>query len=263
VDLHLLAKTAVVTGASKGIGLAITRSLAAEGVRVVAGSLHGSPELDVIADRADVHPVRVDLTDPDGPATLVAEAATRLGGIDILVNNVGAVRPRLDGFLAVDDDEWERTMTINFFAAVRTMRAALPHLATRTGASIVTISSVNAALPDPAVIDYSAAKAAIVNFSKSLSKEVGADGVRINTVSPGPVATDLWLGDGGVAATVSAAAGAERAQIVAGAEASMVTGRFTKPEEVAALVVFLASDLVAGNITGADFVIDGGLTAEL
>jgi NAD(P)-dependent dehydrogenase (short-subunit alcohol dehydrogenase family) len=261
MDLHLAGKIAVVTGASKGIGLAITRSLAAEGVRVVAGALKGSAELDILADQKGVVPVLVDLTTPDGPATLVAEAASRFDGIDILVNNVGAVRPRLDGFLAVTDEDWDWAMTINFFAAVRIIRAALPHLVHRNGASIVTISSVNAFLPDPSVIDYSAAKGALTNLCKSLSKEYGHR-VRVNTISPGPVQTDLWLADDGVAATVARATGTTADAIAQQAAADAATGRFTFPQEIADLALFLASDR-ADNITGSDFLIDGGLVKTL
>jgi NAD(P)-dependent dehydrogenase (short-subunit alcohol dehydrogenase family) len=152
-------------------------------------------------------------------------------------------------------------MTINFFAAVRTMRAALPHLATRAGASIVTVSSVNAFLPDPPVIDYSAAKAALTNLCKSLSKEYGTR-VRVNTISPGPVQTDLWLGGGGVAATVARANGTTAVAVAQQAAADAATGRFTHPQEVADLVLFLASDR-ADNITGSDFRIDGGLINTL
>ena len=202
MDLHLAGRTAVVTGASRGIGLAITRALAAEGAYVVAGALRGSSELDELSRTADVHTVSVDLTAPEGPAQLLAAAVDRFGGVDLLVNNVGGLRPRLDGFLAVTDDDWEWALTINFLAAVRTMRAAIPAMSGRRGANIVTISSVNAFLPDPAVIDYSAAKGALTNLCKSLSKELGPD-IRVNTVSPGPVRTDLWLGTGGVAATVA------------------------------------------------------------
>jgi NAD(P)-dependent dehydrogenase (short-subunit alcohol dehydrogenase family) len=126
----------------------------------------------------------------------------------------------------------------------------------------VTTSSVNAFLPDPLVIDYSAAKAALANFCKALSKEVGPRGVRVNTVSPGPVATALWLGDGGVAQTVARATGAQPDAVAKQAAEQMVTGRFTRPQEVADLVLLLASDR-AGNVTGADFVIDGGLITTL
>lgn len=261
MDLHLRGKSAVVTGASKGIGLAITRALAEEGVSVVAGALKGSAELDDLAGRAAVRPVSVDLTTTDGPGELVAAAAAELGGLDILVNNVGAVRPRLEGFVALTDDDWEWALTINFLAAVRTMRAAIPFLARRPGASIVTISSVNAFLPDPGVIDYSAAKGALTNVCKSLSKELGPD-IRVNTVSPGPVQTDLWLGSGGVAATVGGATGADPGDVVRRQEAEASTGRFTTPGEIADLVLFLASDRSA-NTTGSDFLIDGGLVTTL
>jgi NAD(P)-dependent dehydrogenase (short-subunit alcohol dehydrogenase family) len=242
VDLGLGGKTAVVTGASKGIGLAVVRALAAEGASVVAGarSTGGLAGLD------GVHPVAVDLSTADGPARLV--------------NNVGAVRPRLDGFLAITDAEWEATLTLNFLAAVRTTRAALPHLLERAPSTIVTVGSVNAFLPDPGVIDYCAAKAALGNFCKALSKEVGPRGVRVNTVSPGPVETDLWLGDHGVAATVSG--GQDPHAVVEKVAGSTATGRFTRPEEVADLVVLLAGGR-AGNVTGSDVTIDGGLVQTL
>jgi NAD(P)-dependent dehydrogenase (short-subunit alcohol dehydrogenase family) len=178
------------------------------------------------------------------------------------VNNVGSVHPRLDGFLPITDDDWMSTLTLNFLAAVRTTRAALPHLLGSAAGTIVTISSVNAFLPDPLVIDYSAAKAALANFCKSLSKEVGPHGVRVNTISPGPVATALWLGDEGVAATVARASGGHPDSVAEQAAQNSVTGRFTRPQEVADLVQFLASDRV-GNITGADFSIDGGLITTL
>jgi NAD(P)-dependent dehydrogenase (short-subunit alcohol dehydrogenase family) len=245
MDLQLDGKTALVTGASKGIGLAITRGLVAEGVRVVAG----------LTGDGRVVFVPVDLSTPEGPAALV-ERAAEFGGIDILVNNVGGVTPRPDGFASVTDADWERTFATTVMVAVRTVRAALPQL--RPGASVIMIGSVNAYLPDPLVIDYSAAKAALGNFAKSLSKELGPAGIRVNTVSPGPVETDLWLGEHGVAQLVGKATGRSPSDIAASAAADSVTGRFTRPEEVADLVVMLASERT-GNVTGADFTIDGGL----
>ncbi len=262
MDLHLSGKVAVVTGASKGIGLAITQALAAEGVSVAAGAREASDELSQLAVRASVRPVLADLSSLEGPAKLVQEAVKAFGGLDLLVNNVGAVRPHVDGFLSLSEGDWERSITINFLAAVRTTRAALPHLLERGQGAIVTICSVTAFLPDPTIIDYSASKAALLNFSKALSKEVGPRGIRVNTISPGPVSTALWLGDEGVAATVAQATGVQADAVAKQVAAQSVTGRFTTPKEVADLALILASDRV-GNVTGADFVIDGGLITTL
>ena len=190
-------------------------------------------------------------------------AAARAGGpIDILVNNAGAVTPRLAGFAAVTDAEWEATWTLTVMAAVRTTRAVIGDMVAAGKGTIVTVSSVNAFLPDPAVIDYGAAKAALSNFCKALSKEVGPAGVRVNTVSPGPVSTALWLGSGGVADTIAGTAGGAPEDVARQAVAGTATGRFTTPEEVADLVLMLSSER-AGNVTGADFVIDGGLIQTL
>ncbi|KRF27365.1 oxidoreductase [Phycicoccus sp. Soil802] len=264
MDLNLADKVAVVTGASKGIGLAVTRALVAEGVRVVAGSRTISNELVALADTGQVMAVAVDLSTADGVAELVARVE-HFGGLDIVVNNVGAVVPRTGGFLSVTDEDWHSTLNLDLMATVRTTRAAIPHLLERGSGNVVTIASVNAFLPDPGVIDYSAAKAAVWNLSKSLSKEFGPQGLRFNTISPGPVSTPLWLGETGVAATVAKSSGISfdeaRTRIIA-AGGGFSTGRFTEPEEVADLVLLLASNR-AGNVTGADFLIDGGLTKDL
>ena len=261
MELGLNGKRALVTGASKGIGLAITSALVAEGAQVVAGSRSVSDDLRLLIDGGHVRQVSVDLSTADGPAELVA-AALADGPLDVLVNNVGAVTPRIDGFLSVTDDQWMQSLTLGFMAAVRTTRAALPGMLEAGAGTIVNTCSVNAFLPDPAVIDYSAAKAALANFSKSLSKEVGPHGIRVNTVSPGPVSTELWLGDHGVAATVAAAQGGDPQNIAEQQAGQAPTGRFTTPQEVADLVVLLAGDR-AGNVTGSDFVIDGGLVQTL
>lgn len=260
---HLAGRTVVVTGAGRGIGLAVVEAFLAAGSHVVAGSRERTEALDqLVKQGAELTVVGLDLATPDGPNALVAEAVAVRGGLDVLVNNVGAVRPRLDGFPGVTDEDWDWTFTVNFMAAVRTTRAALPHLLATGAGRVVTVSSVNARLPDPLVIDYGAAKAALTNFCKALSKEVGPRGVRVNTVSPGPVETALWQGAGGVAATVGESRGVDPREVARGAADQSVTGRFTRPSEVADLVLYLAGPSAA-NITGADFVIDGGLVESL
>ncbi|SEG83266.1 NAD(P)-dependent dehydrogenase, short-chain alcohol dehydrogenase family [Actinacidiphila yanglinensis] len=262
-DHGLAGQRAVVTGAGRGIGLAVTEGLLAAGARVVAGTRNRTDALDeLVKQGAELTVVEVDLATGEGPAALVAAAAELHGGLDVLVNNVGAVRPRVDGFLATTDADWEWTFTINVMAAVRATRSALPHLIATGDGRIVTVSSVNARLPDPLVIDYSAAKAALSSFSKSLSKQVGRQGVRVNSVSPGPVETQLWQGADGVAATVGSSLGLDPGTVAENAAAEAVTGRFTLPSEVADLVVFLAGRR-SGNVTGADFLIDGGMTDTL
>ena len=258
MDLGLSGRRALVTGASRGIGLAVVRGLVAEGAEVVASA---RTQGDDLAALAGVEFIAADLASPEGPAELVA-AARDGGPIDILVNNAGAVTPRLAGFAAVTDAEWEATWTLTLMAAVRTTRAVIGDMVAAGKGTIVTVSSVNAFLPDPAVIDYGAAKAALSNFLKALSKEVGPAGVRVNTVSPGPVSTALWLGSGGVADTIAGTAGGAPEDIARQAVAGTATGRFTTPEEVADLVLMLCGER-AGNVTGADCVIDGGLSQTL
>jgi NAD(P)-dependent dehydrogenase (short-subunit alcohol dehydrogenase family) len=261
MDLGLAGKRAVVTGASKGIGLAVACTLAAEGVYIVAGSRESSEELKQLVAAGQASDVRVDLSSATGPGQLI-QAALDGGPIDILVNNAGGVTPRTGGSGSVTDEQWAHTLNLTLMAAVRTARTALPGMIAVGRGSIVSTSSVNASLPDPLVIDYSAAKAALVNFSKALSKEVGPQGIRVNTVSPGPVATDLWLGDQGVASKLSKTLGGDPTDYPQNAVRDTATRRFTTPQEVADLIVFLASDRSA-NITGVDYIIDGGLTQSL
>jgi NAD(P)-dependent dehydrogenase (short-subunit alcohol dehydrogenase family) len=255
MDLHLTDNVAVVTGANKGIGLAITQALIAEGARVVAGSL-STENLDSL-DR--VTPVALDLLTQDGPAQLVQRAIDEHGRLDVLVNNVGAVRIRVDGFLATGDEEFEWALRMNFFTGLRATRAALGSMLEQGSGSIVNVASVNSFFqPDAATVDYGVAKAAVVNLSKSLSQEFGPKGIRVNCVSPGQVSTDLWLGEHGVAAIFADATGVDADAIRESAAAAIATGRFTTPQEVATLVTMLASDRTA-NVTGVNYVIDGGL----
>ncbi|WP_433761572.1 SDR family oxidoreductase [Nocardia sp. CA-135398] len=258
MDLQLSAKTAVVTGASKGIGLEIVRALTAEGVRVVAAARTITPELRKLDGRATAVPV--DLASPDGAAVLAERAAEILGEIDILINNLGGVVPGsadAAGFLDIADDAWQRTYELNLFATVRVTRCVLPSLLRQRGV-VINISSIGArAAYHP--VDYGTAKAALNNLTKALAEEFGGQGLRALTVSPGPTRTRNWSATDGYAAEVATQNGLTLDEFLAQAPARMgiTTGRLTEPHETAALVTFLAS-AQSGNLTGADYLADGG-----
>ncbi|MGW0809279.1 SDR family NAD(P)-dependent oxidoreductase [Nonomuraea sp. NPDC002799] len=257
MDMRLTGKTAVVTGASRGLGLAIVRTLMDEGMRVVAGARTISPALK----ETGATPVAADLSTAHGSAELVGQALTALGEIDLLVNNVGGGdggEGQLDGFLGFGDDEWHRAYDLNFLSAVRVTRAALPSLLRRRG-TVVNISSNGARMPHAGPITYTTAKAALTAFGKALSEEVGPRGVRVSTISPGAMRTSMWEAPDGYGAALAASLGLAHEQLLAGLPSStgMTTGRFVEPEEVAALVTWLASPH-AGSVNGADYVIDGG-----
>ncbi len=257
MELHLAGKTAVVTGAGRGIGLAVTRALAEEGVRVVGAARTLSPEL---TDSAAVV-VSADLSTREGAAAVVAAAMSELGGVDILVNNVGggdATTLSLGGFLDADDEQWRHLFDRNLYSAVWTTRAALPSLIERDGV-IVNISSINARVPATGPVGYSEAKAALTALGKRLSEEFGPRGVRVNTVSPGVVGSPLWRGPDGIGARLAAAQGLGHQEFLSSLphRFGMASPRITEPEEVAALVTFLVSG-AAANLIGSDVVIDGG-----
>jgi NAD(P)-dependent dehydrogenase (short-subunit alcohol dehydrogenase family) len=262
MDMRLTGKTAVVTGASKGLGLAIVRALAGEGMRVLAAARTTPPALK----ETGAITVAADLSTARGPAEVIERALAELGEIDLLVNNVGggdSGEGQTGGFLGFDDDQWRQTYDLNFLSAVRATRAALPSLVRRRG-SVINISSVGARMPQGGPLPYTTAKAALTAFGKALSEEFGPQGVRVNTISPGAVRTSLWEGPDSYGAAVAAAHGMEHDRFLDAlpAVAGMTTGRLIEPEEVAALVTWLASPH-AGSVAGADYVIDGGTIKAL
>ncbi|TDC99628.1 SDR family oxidoreductase [Nonomuraea deserti] len=257
MDMHLHGKTAIVTGASRGIGLAIAQALTGEGMRVVAAARTITPALKETGATV----VAADLSTPDGPAQVIERALAELGDVDVLVNNVGGGdggEGMLDGFLGFDDDVWRETYDLNLFSAIRATRAALPSLVRRSG-TVVNISSAGARTPSSGPIPYTSAKAALTAFGKALAEEFGPRGVRVNTVSPGATRTPLWEGQGRFGAAVAAANGVELEQLLAGLPSAtgMTTGRFIEPEEIATLVTWLVSPH-AGSVNGADYIVDGG-----
>jgi NAD(P)-dependent dehydrogenase (short-subunit alcohol dehydrogenase family) len=248
-------RVAVVTGAGRGIGLAIVRALVEEGFTVVSGS---RTVTDALRD-ATPDALEVDLATANGPALLVQHAIDRHGGVDVLVNNVAGTSTPAGGFLELDDDAWRHTFDLAFLSAVRATREALASLLDRRGV-VVNIGSINARLAQPRLVALSAAKAALSNLGKALAEEFAGRGLRVNTISPGPVWTDVWRSEGGPGDLLARRAGIapedvpDRLPAMLGA----TTGRFTQPEEIAALVALLASGRVP-NMSGSDLVVDGGM----
>jgi NAD(P)-dependent dehydrogenase (short-subunit alcohol dehydrogenase family) len=260
MDLHVRKKVAIVTGAGRGIGLAIATALAQEGAAVAAANLTPSEGLTQLAERFSVLPVEVDMSSAEGPQHVVDQAVRHFGRLDILVNNVGAFKFHSGGFLSISDDDWQRTLALNLITTVRTTRAALPVMVAQGNGAIVNVSSVNARLPGSEVADYSAAKASVTNLTRMLAEEFTARGVRVNAVAPGPVSTEAWVGPGGVADAIAQASGTTRETIVDQAARlnNMTIGRMVAPDEVASLVLYLTSDRAAA-ITGVEYLIDGGM----
>ena len=262
MDLGFDGRVAVVTGASKGIGLAVARTLLEEGARVVATSRNGSAGLDAL-DGELLH-VPADFMDPDAPAEVIARAVEAFGGLDVLVNNAGGPPPGTKmpqfGFLSLTDDGWREMFEFNLLSAVRACRAAIPLLVERGGGAIVNISSGHGRQPSAINVDYGAAKAAMINLTKALSEEFGSEGIRVNGVCPGPVKTPWWTDEGGAADVLAAQTGADRDSVISTIAPEMmqlVTGRLAEPQEIADAVVLLASPR-SGSTTGAEFVVDGG-----
>jgi NAD(P)-dependent dehydrogenase (short-subunit alcohol dehydrogenase family) len=263
MDLDLTGRVAVVTAASKGIGLAVARTLLEEGACVVATSRRRSPELDELG--GDLVHVPADLMEPWAPAEVVARAIAAFGRLDILVNNAGgpppgATLPRF-GFLDLTDEDWRDMFEFNLFTAVRACRAAIPHLMQRGDGAIVNVSSVHGRQPSGVNVDYGAAKAAMINLTKALSEEFGPLGVRVNGVCPGPVRTPWWTDDGGAADIMATATGADRESILGTVAPEMMrltTGRLAEPQEIADAVAMLVSPRSAST-TGTEVVVDSGM----
>ena len=243
MDLGLEGKRCLVTGSTGGIGLEVTRQLLAEGARVVTCGRRPAPgvgEADhVIADLASV----------GEPERAVASTVEALGGLDVLVNNVGLAR--IARFEDVPDDEWDAYWQLNVMSYVRATRAALPHLLERGGA-IVNVSSTAGKRPSTGMPHYSVTKAAVLSLSRLIADLYAAQGVRSNAVTPGPTETDAWLGQGGLAEQQG-----NREEVLARVRSGRPLGRMARAEEIASVVVFLCSER-ASYVTGAAWSADGG-----
>lgn len=258
MDLGLRDRVAIVTGASKGIGRQVAADLGGEGCHVVLcgrdETALGESAAAVERNGARAITVAADMEVHDSADHIVRRATDEFGRIDILVNNAGGNNPRR--MLALDNDDWQQGFEQNFFSAVRLTLACVPVMQERGWGRIVNVASTFAREPDPLFGPYSAAKAALVNFSRNLSMAFAAHGVLTNCVLPGITMTE------GVEANAVAASerlGVSTDEVMARmiAKDPIDAGRFGEPSEVSAAVLFLASEQAAW-ITGATLAVDGG-----
>ncbi|MFL5964386.1 MAG: SDR family NAD(P)-dependent oxidoreductase [Gaiellaceae bacterium] len=245
MELGLEDKVCVVTGSTGGIGFAVARQLRDEGATVVTAGrrTEGIGDLHVAAD----------LAQPGAAEELIGAAVAAFGRVDCLVNNVGGTQIRK--LEELTDDDWQTSFELNLMSAVRATRAVLPGMKERGSGSIVNVSSSAGKRPSLRMPDYSVMKAAMLSYSRLVADVYAKDGIRCNAVTPGPTATEAWLGEGGLAEQQG-----NRDEVLAKVGVGRPLGRLAQPEEIAAVIVFLLSER-ASYVTGAAWSADGGTVA--
>jgi 3-oxoacyl-[acyl-carrier protein] reductase len=250
VDLGLRDTVCVVTGSTGGIGLETAKLLAAEGAQVVTTGRSGAaPSV------GEALHVNADLAAPGEPERVIDETEARLGRVDVLVNNVGVAYQR--SFEEVTDEQWDELWHLNVMSYVRAIRAVLPGMKVRRAGAIVNVSSTSGKRPSASMPDYSVTKAAVLSLSRLVADVYAKEGIRCNAVTPGPTATEAWLGEGGLADQQAARTGKSRDEVLAALGGGRPLGRLAKPEEIAAVIVFLCSER-SSYVTGAAWSADGG-----
>jgi 3-oxoacyl-[acyl-carrier protein] reductase len=243
MKLGLEGKACIVTGATRGIGLATVRLLEAEGAHVLAVARSGEDAF------------HADVTNAADAERIVGECVARFGAVDVLVNNAGTSFVR--ALEELDDDDWQGQWELNVMGPMRLMRAAAPRMAAAGGGRIVNVCSSSGKRPSLTNAAYSVTKAAQLSLSRHFADRWVGDGVLVNAVAPGPVSSPLWLADGGLADQAAQARGVTREEALAAQQAKVPLGRFAEPEEIAAVIVFLCSAR-ASTVAGAAWSADGG-----
>jgi 3-oxoacyl-[acyl-carrier protein] reductase len=259
MDLGLAGRACVVTGASRGIGRATARLLAAEGARVLlvargdAGLREAVEECGASAD--SVASLALDVTEGDSGERIVDECADRFGEVWALVNNAGT--SHLKALDELTDQDWQDQWDLHVMASLRTMRAAAPRMAAAGGGRIVNVASSAGKRPSLTNAAYSVTKAAQLSLARVFADSFAADGVLVNSVTPGAVESSLWVGEGGLADQVARARGITREEALDAQRAKIPLGRFGTEDEIAGVVAFLCSRW-ASDVTGAAWSVDGG-----
>lgn len=250
--ISLEGKRALVTSGTRGAGAATLALFEELGARVLT-TARGKP-----TEMPEAQFVAADLTTPEGCATVAEAVRDRLGEVDIIVHMLGGSSAPAGGYQALDEAQWRAELDLNLMPAVRLDRALVPAMAARGSGVVIHVTSIQRELPLPeATTAYAAAKAALSTYSKSLSKEVAPKGVRVVRVSPGWIETEASVDLARRLAAEHGVSVEQGRQMIMQSLGGVPIGRPSRPEEIASLIAFLASDR-AGTITGTEYVIDGG-----
>lgn len=253
VSSEFKGKRVLVTGGTKGQGASIVQRFVLSGAKVITTARNPSPDLP-----DGVHFIQADVTTVEGTNLVAEETLKRLGGVDIIIHVTGGSISPGGGFIAQSEEIWQNSLNWNLLAAVRLDRLLVPTMLKQNAGSIIHVASIQRLLPlYEATIAYAAAKAALANYSKALSKEISPKGIRVNVVSPGWVSTEASVAFVERIASSNNMSNEQATQSVMDGLGGIPIGRPAKPVEVAELVAFLSSDRAA-SITGQEYIIDGG-----